>query len=61
MANIIPFKKPVQGCTITLLPDGNCRVLVDITLSPTDAILIVSAMGLVNVPVLPSDPGLPNT
>ena len=51
MAKILEFKKPVQGGIVTFLPNGQCRVQVDIMLHPREVIPLVSAMGLVNVPM----------
>lgn len=54
MAKTDPAKKPIEGCTVTFLPDGRCRVLVDITVQPTEVLPLVSAMGLVNVSITPT-------
>jgi hypothetical protein len=52
VANIIGFPKP-RGCVVIPLPDGMCRVKLDIKMPMAEAIEMMKVMGFFNIRVDP--------
>lgn len=55
MAKIVQFPKP-KLCTVVPLPNGMCRLRVDMKIPMAEAIEIIKAMGFLNIVVEPTAP-----